>query len=327
MEKTTTSGARTHRTLRALLADQHGVVSQAQATQLGISRSTIRAQVAAGRWDVLSEGVFLATNGTPKREARLWAALLASGDGAVLSHSTAGAVYGFCRTVPLIEVSIPNERQEVSVAGVRVRRSRLLPGKATQYQGWPITTPADTVLDLVGGMRSPHDVVALLTDACRSRSVAAPQILTAMGERRRQRHRELIKDSLNDIVAGVESVLEHTYLVRVERAHGLPVGRRQVKAWANGVPIRKDVDYDEYLTVVELDGRVGHEGSGQHRDRRRDNAGTREGRATLRYGHADLKDPCGTAQEVADVLRARGWRGTLRRCGPRCGIRSPGTSA
>ena len=51
--------------------------------RVGISRSTIRAQVAAGRWGVLSEGVFLATNGTPKREARLWAALLASGDGAV----------------------------------------------------------------------------------------------------------------------------------------------------------------------------------------------------------------------------------------------------
>ena len=285
---------------------------------MGISRSSIRSQLASGRWDVLFTGVYFAANGNLGRESQLWAALLASGDGAVLSHRTAAAIFGFARVAHPIEVSIPADRQEVSVPGVRVRRSRLLPGKSTRHQGWPITTAADTVLDLVGGMRLPHDVVGLLTDACRSGSVAAAQILAAMRERKRQRHRQLIKDSLSEVLAGVESILEHKYLVRVERPHGLPVGRRQVKAWANGAPIRRDVDYDEYTTIVELDGRVGHEGSGQHRDRRRDNAGTASGRATLRYGHADLEEPCGVAAEVAAVLRARGWTGTLRRCGPQC---------
>lgn len=313
-----TGSAKRHRTLRSLLASQHGVVSQSQADDLSITRSTIRAHVAAGRWSVMSAGVFYAANGTPSRSARLWAALLASGQGAVLSHGTAAYIYGFGRSNSFIEVSIPNDRQEVSLPGVRVRRSRLLPAKGTRYEGWPITTAADTVLDMAGTLRSPHDVVALLTDACRSKSVAAQQILTALAQRKRQRHRQLIKDCLNDVIAGVESILEYRYLVRVERAHGLPVGRRQVKAWAGGVPIRKDVDYDEYETVVELDGRAGHEGSGRHRDRRRDNAGTRKGKATLRYGHADLQDPCGMAQEVADVLRSRGWTGTLRHCGPRC---------
>ena len=113
---------------------------------------------------------------------------------------------------------------------MRVRRSRLLPGKATVHDGWPITTAADTVLDLVAEMRSPHDVVALLTDACRSKSVTAEEILKAMGRRKRQRHRQLVKDVLADVVGGVESILEHRYLVKVERAHGLPRGRRQVKA-------------------------------------------------------------------------------------------------
>ena len=129
-----------------------------------------------------------------------------------------------------------------------------------------ITTVADTVLDLVAEMRSPHDVVALLTDACRSKAVSAEEILTAMGRRKRQRHRQLVKDVPADVTGGVESLLEHKYLVRVERPHGLPKGQRQVKAVAHGRPIRKDVEYDEFATVVELDGRFGHEGPGRHRD-------------------------------------------------------------
>jgi hypothetical protein len=150
--------------------------------------------------------------------------------------------------------------------------------------------------------------------------VTVEQILEAMALRKRQRHRQLIKDVLVDVRGGVESRLEHRYLVAVERPHGLPVGRRQVKQLLNGVATRKDVEYDEYSTVVELDGRLGHEGSGRHRDRRRDNSSTRQGRSTLRYGHADLEQPCEVAVEVTDVLRQNGWTGVLRPCSPRCRI-------
>lgn len=320
---TLTIGARRHLNLRAMLQAQRGVLSYAQAMALGISHGTIRSQVAAGRWVVLSRGVYFAVNGRPGWESRLWAALLACGEGAVLSHWTAAVVWGLVkrdRSSCVIDVTIPADRQEVAVPGVRVRRSRLLPHKATRVRGWPITTAADTVLDLVAEMRSPHDVVALLTDACRSSVVTAQEILGAMGQRKRQRHRQLVKDVLADVVEGVESILERRYLVRVERAHGLPRGRRQIKGSAKGVRTRKDLEYEEYATVVELDGRMGHEGSGRHRDRLRDNASTRKGKATLRYGHADLADPCGVAEEVADVLRAQGWTGRPTRCSPSCSL-------
>lgn len=309
------------RSLRGLVRHQLGTFSAEQARDLGVTDKELRAQVAAGRWQRLHHGVYFMANASPGPGARRWAALLASGDGAVLSHTTAAEIYGFARLRPApsrIEVSIPIDRQEVAVPGVRVRRSRLLPGKATVYEGWPITSAADTVLDLVAEMRSPHDVVGLLTDACRTKAVTVEEIRQALGRRKRQRHRQLVKDVLADVAGGVESILEHRYLVRVERPHGLPRGRRQVKAWLGGVPICKDVEYDEYDTVVELDGRLGHEGSGRHRDRRRDNAGTVRRKATLRYGHADLMQPCEAAAEVASVLRDRGWTGQLRSCGPQC---------
>jgi hypothetical protein len=319
-----TDSSRVMQLLREVSESQAGTFSVDQAAAVGLSSETLRRQILAGRITRLHPGVYLAGNMRPGRATRLWASLLASGSGAVLSHGTAAAIWGipYARD-DAIEVSIRDNRIEVAVVGVRVRRSRLLPRKATVYQGWPITTAADTVLDLASELWSPHAVVALLTDACRSRAVTARQVLEAMAQRKRQRHRQLIKDVLGDVVGGVESVLEHRYLARVERSHGLPVGHRQVKASLRGVAIRKDVEYDEFTTVVELDGRLGHEGSGRHRDRGRDNANTRTGRATLRYGHADLQRPCEVAAEVAEVLRARGWSGVLTPCGPRCAAGPP----
>ncbi len=319
-----TRGAKLLQHLREFARPQGGVFTTSQAADLGVGYEVIRSQIAAGRWERLHEGVYLMGNMRPGEFSSRWAALLASGDGAVLSHATAAHIYGIRRSTPgsQIHVSIPAERIEVSVPGARVRRSRLLPGKGATYQGWPITTAADTVLDLIAEMRSPHDVVALLTDACRSKSVSAEEILKAMGRRKRQRHRQLVKDVLADVIGGVESLLEHKYLVRVERPHGLPHGRRQVKARAHGVAIQEDVEYDEFETVVELDGRLGHEGSGRHRDRRRDNANTVGKKATLRYGHADLEESCEAAMEVATVLTDHGWTGQIKRCGPRCRITS-----
>jgi hypothetical protein len=192
--------------------------------------------------------------------------------------------------------------------------------KATVHDGWPITTAADTVLDLIAERRSPHAVVGLLTDACRSKSVTPAEILRSMGRRRRQRHRQLVKDVLADVIGGVESNLEHKYLVRVERPHGLPRGHRQKKVATVSLRTRQDVSYDEYDTVVELDGRAGHEGSGQHRDRRRDNASTLKWKSTLRYGHADLEEPCEVALEVVTVLVANGWTGQPIPCSPGCAL-------
>lgn len=314
-------------TFREFAKTQGGVVTIAQAESHGVGYEVIRGQVAAGRWTRLHDGIYLLGNMRPAVASRRWAALLACGPGAVLSHTTAADTFAIPRWLSrsLIEISIPAERVKVSIPGIRVHRSRLLPAKATVYDGWPITSAADTVLDLIAEMRRPSDVVAILTDACRTKAVTADEILKAMGCRKRQRHRQLTKDVLGDVVGGVESNLEHTYLVRVERPHSLPIGRRQVKASAGGAKIRRDVEYDEFETVVELDGRAGHEGSGQHRDRRRDNAGTRKGKATLRYGHADLTEPCEVASEVGAVLRRNGWTGVPTPCGSRCTAGMPTT--
>ena len=162
---------------------QAGVVSRASRPRdLGCRLTTrFAAQLPADGWQRLSRGRLPhRQHAAPVSASRRWAALLACGDGC-----GAESQHGRGR----LRVRADSRRGHDShrgldpestakrspSPGVRVRRSRLLPGKATVHDGWPITTAADTVLDLVAEMRSPHDVVALLTDACRSKAVTAEE--------------------------------------------------------------------------------------------------------------------------------------------------------
>ena len=142
----------------------------------------------------------------------------------------------------------------------------------------------------------------------------------------RHRWRELLVDALSDVADGVESVLEFRYVRRVERPHGLPEARRQSVIVIGGLRRRTDNDYEPFGVVVELDGRLGHEGNGVFRDRTRDNITTVSGKVSLRFGWADVDaQACEVAQDVAVLLWSRGWRGRLTRCGVGCRV-SPSTA-
>ena len=53
----------------------------------------------------------------------------------------------------------------------------------------------------------------------------------------------------------------------------------------------------------------------------RDDAAARSLELALRYGWREVSgDPCGCADELAGLLRLRGWRGQLRRCGRGCAV-------
>lgn len=162
-------------------------------------------------------------------------------------------------------------------------------------------------------MRSPwppRPSVSSLTSTGRLRS--------ALGNRRGQRDRSLLLEVFAEVADGCESPAERRYVRDVERAHGLPHGRSQSPFGRVG---RRDREY-EWGVVVEVDGRLGHASwTDVQRDGRRDRSALVAGRVTLRCYWTDLvPSPCGLAGEVAQVLRARGWAGRPRRCGPGCSI-------
>ena len=169
------------------------------------------------------------------------------------------------------------------------------------------------MLDMASRMDRDGDVIALIADVVSGRRTTPRRLLATLDGRSRLRHRRLVQGVLGDVADGVHSVLERAYRRDVEAAHGLPRGRRQVQLAG-----RSDVLYEDQGVVVELDGRLGHAGSGAFRDLDRDNRNMLRNLVTLRYGHWDVTErPCDVADQVADALSARGWNGLVRAC-PRC---------
>ncbi len=82
----------------------------------------------------------------------------------------------------------------------------------------------------------------------------------------------------------------------------------------------RDVVYADYGVIVELDGATTHPPELRRSDQWRDNEAlaSHDG-VTPRYGWWHVHhDPCATADQVARVLRGRGWPGFPRPCGAGC---------
>jgi len=299
--------------LTALARSQAGVLSTGQAGELGVGRHSVARLVAAGRWRRLDRSVYFVHPDEPTWLAWAWAGLLVASPGARLSGLSAAHLHGLHEPEPWpLALLVPHDRPVRSRppwvfrrerSGVRDQRS---PGSP------PRSTVEDTVLDLTGE-GSAEAAIDWLTRAVQSRRTTVPRLRRSLEQRTRVRYRHLLLDLLADVAEGAETPLELAYLHDVERAHGLPRGVRQHRSRA--APHLRDVYYDPCALVVELDGRLGHEGFGRFRDMHRDNVGTVSGELTLRYGWRDVTgDPCAVAWQVAAVLARRGWSGLPGRC-------------
>jgi very-short-patch-repair endonuclease len=312
--------------VEALAAVQFGAMSRVQCLGLGMTPGEIRWMVHSGRWQRVHPGVYLTHTGPLTWRPRVSAALLTCGAGAVASHGTAARLHGLSDRDPdQIEVLIPASRRVIRPRRVEVATCSDL-ARRTAPAGWPSrTTVEDTVLDLAERGNS-DNAIAWLSTACQRRRTTTARLAEALDRRMRHRWRGLLADALSDVAGGVESVLEYRYVRRVERPHGLPEARRQRASIIGGRRRRTDNEYEQFGVVVELDGRLGHEGEGAFRDRTRDNVMTVRGKATLRFGWADVDaQACEVACDVAALLRSRGWYGDLTPCGTGCTV-SPRTT-
>lgn len=307
--------------VEVLAEAQLGVLSRAQCLGLGMTSDSIRWMLRSRRWQKLHRGVYATHLGPLDWGARVSAALLYCGDGAVASRHTAARLHGLVDRDPEgIEVMIPANRRVTRTTQLEVVTCAFVASR-TAPSGWPSrTTVEDTVLDLAE-RGDADNAIAWLSKGCQRRRTTTSRLAAALDRRTRHRWRALLVDALRDVADGVESVLEYRYVRRVERPHGLPEARRQRVLLTGGQRRRTDNDYEPFGVVVELDGRLGHEGDGVFRDRTRDNFTTVSGRVTLRFGWADVDaQACEVAHDVAVLLWSRGWPGNLRRCGVGCRV-------
>jgi very-short-patch-repair endonuclease len=299
--------------LRALFRRQHGAVSRAQLLAAGVTREQIATQLRARRWQRPIPGIYVTFTGPLPRLARYWVALLHAGSGAVLSHSTAGALWRLTRDDGPVHVTVPRARGVRSRRGVVIHRLRSLPASMGSP---PRATVSETVIMLCQQATRSSEVTSVLGRAAQLYPREFNQVAATAASSRTLHWRAEILAAAQDVAGGAHSELERRYLVDVERAHGLPKATRQ-RAVAG---TRQDAHYDEFATTVELDGRAVHQPiDNAWRDMKRDNAAARRNETTLRYGWDDVRHrPCDVAAEVAAVLRARGWQGRPKSCGPHC---------
>jgi hypothetical protein len=308
--------------LRRIIAEQAGVVSRRQVLLAGVSRSAIVSKVNHGFWQQLHPGVYGAFTGALSWEVRLWAAVLYAGPGALLSHETAAEVLGLAgRGSPVIHVTIPAARRVRPPDGVAIHHSSF------DYPRWrpqrgipPHTFYADTIVDLAAAAGNLDDVVAWVSRGIARNLVSEAQLKAAFAARRRLRWRDEVDEVIERVAGGSHFPLEFRYDRDVERAHGLPAAKRQVKfVKRDGSRGFRDRCYERYGLIVELDGEEFHTAERRGQDRARDNEAAATTGATLRYGWADVSSaPCDTAGQVYRALRNRGYPGGIRPCSATC---------
>lgn len=269
-------------------------------------------------------GVFAVHVGPLDGRARVWAALLHAGEGACAGGARALWLCGVVDDPPVVvSVCIPEARRLRRVPRVRVVRRRDL-----DRMRHPAAEPArlrveEAVLDVADSAKRPEVAVDVVIRAVQRRLATAAKLREALSARPRHRWRRLLRLVLEDVVVGVRSALERLYLKDVERRHGLPPGRynplERISERRRDARRYRDVRYELWRLVVEIDGAEAHLPEDDHLDHRRDNAVAATGRSSLRYGWREIAgEPCLVAEEVARSLRVRGWGGRAAPCDPAC---------
>jgi predicted transcriptional regulator of viral defense system len=139
---------RAQRRVAELAAAQHGAVSARQLNELGVSAESISRQVAVGRLHRVHQGAYALGHPALSRHGRCMAAVLAGGEGAILSHASAAWLWGLSGHYPgIVEVTAPVTRHVR--AGLRLHSAATLsPEDKTTEEGIPVTALPRTILDL-----------------------------------------------------------------------------------------------------------------------------------------------------------------------------------
>jgi very-short-patch-repair endonuclease len=186
------------------------------------------------------------------------AAVLALGSDAVLSHFAAAALWECWtgRTTP-IDVTVPRKKRPRR--GIRVHRVPALPTIATTiHRGIPITTPAQTILDLSGAMYSDRAFRRVVHEA-QARKLVSVSTLQAAIDRARPRRPGIarLRTEIADGAKPTRSGLEDD-MVEILRRNGVPSFETNVHVPGTPAWVEVDVLFRAQRLVIEVDGTRWH---------------------------------------------------------------------
>lgn len=251
-----------------LAARQHGVVSRAQLTAAGLGRGSIAHRLTEGRLHRIHRGVYLVGHAAPAPLAREIAAVLACGEGAVLSHRAAGALWGLiAAAIGDVDVTVPG-RNPGRRPGIRVHRPRRLDRRDVRRRyEIPVTTPARTLLDLAAVL-SGREIERAVNEAQIRRLTHREELVAVVGRSSGRNGAVTLRAVLAEGARPAPTRSEaEDRLLALLRAAELPptdvnarVGRHEV-----------DLLWRRHRLIVEVDGYAYHAGRAAfERDRLRD---------------------------------------------------------
>src|SRR3954452_10308932 len=139
------------REIAAIGSRQYGNITREQLITLDVSSSAIGRRVDKGQLIAQYRGVYRIGHTAPSTEATYMAAVLAAGEGALLSGRAAAHLMRLLNGAPPPpEVIAPKERR---IDGVESRHERHIdPRDRAVWQGIPTTTVARTLVDLAADL-------------------------------------------------------------------------------------------------------------------------------------------------------------------------------
>lgn len=290
----TTYGRGERRVVEAA-ARQDNVISLEQLRVAGFGWGMLKHRLREGTMQRLYRAVYLVGPAPPTLAARARGAVLACGQAAVVSHSTAAALWGMLPDVGEVHVTVTAHRA-ASRAGITVHRSRSI--AATELRGIPISTPARTVCDLAA--TEPDDVLERALNEARALRLVTERELHAAIERQATRKgTRKLRRLLADAPGITRSEAERLLRTLLNQAQ-LPQPQTSVKLHGYTV----DFLWPAERLIVEVDGFQFH---GHRRafeqDRKRDQVLTARGYRVIRVTWRQLKhEPMATLARIAQAL-------------------------
>jgi very-short-patch-repair endonuclease len=229
-----------------LAARQHGVVTTGQALASGMTERMVEGRLRSRRWRSPERALYIVQGSPDTREQRLIIALLGTSPHAVLSHTTAGAMFGLVPHPETVHGTIPHG-DHLEAAGRVVHQARDL--DQTTLGAWRVTTPNRTLLD-VAAMLPPGKLEGVLDEAL-MRRLANLERLLAYIEGKPNKGVRVLRRLLIDRRDGVPQEEMEREFKRLVRRFKLPKPKLQ-HPFAD---IRRiDAAYPDLKIAIELDG-------------------------------------------------------------------------
>ena len=277
--------ATTDRKLADLATKQYGIVAS---RQLGMSANAISTRTSSGRLFRVHRGVYAVGHLGLGQEARWLAAVLACGEGAVLSHRSAATFWGI-RLGELFraEVTTGDRRRHQLIT---THRANLSVADHTIHRGIRVTSPARTLADVAHVLD--HDELTRALREAMFRRLYDPKAIEDALTRRPSR---ALKDLLTEATV-TQSMMEDRFLTICKRHH-LPMPQTQHRIGAK----RYDFAWPQQRVVVETDSWLAHSTPYAFQaDRGQTNALQLAGWLVLRLTWADLT---GRSRATATTVR------------------------